>query len=69
MSTASPAAEPVRGLDGAAVVRWLRRNAWVIGLFALLGVMLLYTRFIQPSYGASGIESLAKAGLPIAFAA
>lgn len=47
----------------------LRRNAWTIGLFALLGVMLLVTRTIQPDYGASGIDSLARAALPVAFAA
>jgi ribose transport system permease protein len=47
----------------------LRRNAWTIGLFVLLGVMLLVTRAIQPDYGASGIDSLARAALPVAFAA
>jgi ribose transport system permease protein len=49
--------------------RFLRRNAWVLGLLVLLGVMLLVTRLIQPSYGASGLDSLARAALPIAFAA
>jgi ribose transport system permease protein len=47
----------------------LRRNAWTIGLFVLLGVMLLLTRAIQPDYGSSGIDSLARAALPVAFAA
>ncbi|MBX3028745.1 MAG: ABC transporter permease [Chloroflexi bacterium] len=31
--------------------------------------MLLLTRIIQPTYGAAGIDSLARAALPIAFAA
>ncbi len=47
----------------------LRRNAWTVGLFVLLGVMLLITRAIQPTYGAEGVDSLARAALPVAFAA
>ncbi len=46
----------------------LRRNAWVLGLLALLLVLLAVTRMIQPSFGASGLESLARAALPFAFA-
>lgn len=49
--------------------RFLRRNAWVLGLWALLGAMLLLTRAIQPDYGSSGLDSLARAALPVAFAA
>jgi ribose transport system permease protein len=52
------------GLIGAA-----RRNAWSIGLVAFLGVLLLFTRYIQPSYGASGVQNLAIAALPLALAA
>jgi ribose transport system permease protein len=47
----------------------LRRNAWTIGLFVLLGLMLALTRVIQPDYGTSGVDSLARAALPVAFAA
>jgi ribose transport system permease protein len=49
--------------------RVVRRNAWVAGLWALLAALLVVTRLIQPSYGASGIGSLAQAALPFAFAA
>ncbi len=49
--------------------RFLRRNAWVLGLWVLLGVMLLLTRAIQPDYGSSGLDSLARAAMPVAFAA
>lgn len=49
--------------------RFVRRNAWMLGLWVLLAAMLLVTRLIQPTYGASGLESLARAALPMAFAA
>lgn len=48
---------------------FLARHGWVAGLFALLAVLLVATRLIQPDYGASGIGSLARAALPFAFAA
>jgi len=47
---------------------FLRRNFWVIGLAALLGLLLIATKLIQPNFGASGLESLARAALPFAFA-
>ncbi len=46
----------------------LRRHAWVAGLVALLVVLLVITKLIQPSFGASGLESIARAALPFAFA-
>ena len=46
----------------------LQRNMWSIGLAALLLLLLGLTRLIQPSFGASGLESLARAALPFAFA-
>ena len=46
----------------------LRKQAWPIGLGILLLVLLVITRLIQPTFGASGIESLARAALPFAFA-
>lgn len=46
----------------------LRKNAWVVGLAALLAVLLVVTKLIQPSFGASGLESIARAALPFAFA-
>jgi ribose transport system permease protein len=49
-------------------VRFVRRNAWTLGLVALLIVLLGLTRLIQPSFGVSGLESLARAALPFAFA-
>lgn len=45
-----------------------RKHAWVLGLIALLVVLLAITKVVQPSFGASGLESVARAALPFAFA-
>lgn len=50
------------------MTRSLSRHGWVLGLVLLLGLLLLLTKAIQPSFGASGLESLARAALPFAFA-
>lgn len=47
---------------------FLRKHAWVLGLAALLVLLLGVTKLIQPSFGAPGLESLARAALPFAFA-
>ncbi len=49
--------------------RWVRRNAWLLGLFAILALLLVITKLIQPNYGAGGIRGLAIGVLPVAFAA
>jgi len=46
----------------------IKKNAWVAGLLALLIVLLVLTKIIQPSFGMSGLESVARAALPFAFA-
>ena len=45
-----------------------RRHGWTIGLAVLLALLLLAVKGIQPSFGAGGLESLARAALPFAFA-
>ena len=50
------------------MMRLLRQNAWVVGLTALLIVLFIVTRTIQPSYGAGDFGSLVSAVLPYAFA-
>ena len=52
-----------------ALFRIVRRNGWVSGLFVLLALLLVFTRIVQPDYGAAGVGSLARAALPFAFAA
>jgi ribose transport system permease protein len=46
----------------------LQRNLWPLGLAVLLLLLLGLTRAIQPTFGTSGLESLARAALPYAFA-
>jgi ribose transport system permease protein len=48
--------------------RLLRRNAWVVGLWLVLGLLLVVTKVIQPDYGPTGITALALAALPFAYA-
>jgi ribose transport system permease protein len=46
----------------------IQKHAWVIGLAVLLVVLLGLTKLIQPSFGITGLESLARSALPFAFA-
>jgi ribose transport system permease protein len=50
------------------MIRLLRQNGWVVGLTALLIVLFIVTKTIQPSYGAGDFGSLVRAVLPYAFA-
>ena len=51
-----------------AVLKFLRSHYWNIGLCVILAMLLVFTKIIQPNYGASGLEALARAALPFAFA-
>jgi ribose transport system permease protein len=48
--------------------RWIEANTWTLGLAGLLAALLLMTKVIQPDFGASGLDSLARAALPFALA-
>lgn len=48
--------------------RWIEANSWTLGLAVLLAALLLLTKLIQPDFGASGLDSLARAALPFALA-
>lgn len=48
--------------------RWIQANTWTLGLAVLLVALLLMTKLIQPDFGASGLDSLARAALPFALA-
>lgn len=50
------------------MIRLLRNNGWVVGLSALLVVLFIATKIIQPQYGAGDFGSLVRAVLPYAFA-
>jgi ribose transport system permease protein len=47
---------------------FLEKHSWSAGLFALLIALLALAKIIQPTFGASGLESLARSALPYAFA-
>jgi ribose transport system permease protein len=46
----------------------LRRDAWLGGLAGLVLLLLVFTKIINPNYGASGIQGLAVSVLPLALA-
>jgi ribose transport system permease protein len=69
MTAAAPTINGTRTGSGDAVLAWIRRNGWNLGLLALLAALLVYTRLINDNYGPVGIQSLATAVLPLAFAA
>lgn len=48
--------------------RWIEANTWTVGLAVLLAALLVATKLIQPGFGASGLDSLARAALPFALA-
>lgn len=48
--------------------RWIEANTWTLGLALLLAGLLVATKLIQPDFGASGLDSLARAALPFALA-
>jgi ribose transport system permease protein len=69
MSAAVDAVSAARPSLAATVAGWARRNTWTLGLVALLVFFLVFTKLIQPSYGAAQIQGLAIGALPIALAA
>ena len=66
MTVLAPAAAR---LDLDPVVEGARRNSWTLGLLGLLALLLLFTKLIQPNYGAIAIQGLGISVLPLAFAA
>ncbi len=59
-----PRARPVN-----TVVAWMRQHGWILSLLLFLGLLLIFTRVNQPSYGVAGVRGLAIAVLPLALAA
>jgi ribose transport system permease protein len=50
------------------VTRFIARNGWLLGLIALLVLLFVFAKVIQPGYGTGDFGSLARAALPFAFA-
>lgn len=48
--------------------RMIEANAWTAGLAVLLVLLLVTTKLIQPEFGVSGLDSVARSALPFAFA-
>lgn len=48
--------------------RFVSIHGWTLGLAALLALLLIATKLIQPGFGVSGLDSLARAALPFALA-
>jgi ribose transport system permease protein len=69
MSAASPTLDTARGGQGDALMAWIRRSGWTLGLIAFFVLLLVFTRMIQPSYGVTGVQGLAISVLPLALAA
>jgi ribose transport system permease protein len=69
MTAASPTVDAARGRPADAVMGWIRRNGWTLGLIAFFFVLLGFTRVIQPTYGVTGVQGLAISVLPLALAA
>ena len=69
MSAAAPTVDATRPGPSDAILAALRRNSWTIGLLIFLGILLVFTRLIQPTYGPTGIQGLANSVLPLALAA
>ena len=69
MSEATFPADAARARPAELIASWSRRNAWLLGLLALLALLLLFTKVIQPRYGAIAIQGLGTSVLPLALAA
>ena len=50
------------------MTRLIANNGWTLCLAALLALLLLATKLIQPDFGISGLDSLGRAALPFALA-
>lgn len=62
--TAQPAT--MRRFDKAAVQAAIRRGGWTLGIYLVLLGLIVYTWILNPRYG---LDTLAMAALPLAFAA
>jgi ribose transport system permease protein len=65
------ASAPIDAAPGrsSGIVAAVRREGWLLGLVGLVMLLLIFTKIIQPSYGPSGLQSLALNVLPLALAA
>jgi ribose transport system permease protein len=69
VSAATDAIGPASATWTDSFAAWMRRNAWTVGLIVFLAILLAFTKFIQPSYGVTGVQGLAISVLPLGLAA
>jgi ribose transport system permease protein len=69
VSVTTTPADAARARPVDVLASWARRSAWILGLLALLVVLLVFTKVIQPRYGMASIQGLAISVLPLALAA
>jgi ribose transport system permease protein len=69
VTAASAPVTEQRARPAEVLAAWVRHNAWQIGLVAFLALLLAFTKLIQPSYSALGVQGLAISVLPLALAA
>ena len=69
MTAATGTVDDMTSNRSGAIAAWARRNAWTLGLLVFLVILLAFTKFIQPSYGVTGVQGLAISVLPLALAA
>jgi ribose transport system permease protein len=69
VSAATAPAEITDARAGSTIVARLRDNAWILGLLAILIVLLVFTKAINPRYGPIPIQGLGTSVLPLALAA
>jgi len=69
MTAAISPVDAARSRPTDAVAGWVRRNAWTLGLLGFLAFLLAFTKYIQPSYGVTGIQGLGTSVMPLALAA
>lgn len=67
MNPAVPAT--VSPLGGAARRRFLRRNLWTVGVYAVFLLLLLVEKLIHPEMDTFDVQNLVITALPLAFAA
>lgn len=49
--------------------RWVRRNAWIVGVYVLLAILLVAERFVNPHFDSFAVQTLVLGALPLALAA
>ncbi len=69
MSTLTHAPDRPRSRIIESWVAAIRRNTWTLALVAILALLFIVTKRIQPTYGPRGVQGLAVSVLPLAFAA